>query len=110
MPQDARINRPGGGSFTPDHLSEANLRHVRALHDIAQSRGQSLAQMAIAWVLRDARVTSALIGASKPAQITDLCGAMARPDFSPEELAAIDQHAVDGGINLWKRPSTDQRP
>ena len=110
VPQDARINRPGGSSFTPDHLSEANLRHVHALNEIAQSRGQTLAQMAIAWVLRDARVTSALIGASKPAQITDLCGAMARPDFSPEELAAIDQHAVDGGINLWKKPSTDQRP
>ena len=83
---------------------------VRALNDIASARGQSLAQMAIAWVLRDARVTSALIGASKPAQITDLCGALARLDFSAEELAAIDQHAVDGGINLWKRPSTDQRP
>ncbi|TXH91219.1 MAG: L-glyceraldehyde 3-phosphate reductase [Rhodoferax sp.] len=110
IPQDARINRPGGGSFTSDHLSEANLRHVRALNDIALSRGQTLAQMAIAWVLRDARVTSALIGASKPAQITDLCGALARLDFSAEELAAIDQHAVDGGINLWKKPSTDQRP
>ncbi|MDT8990633.1 L-glyceraldehyde 3-phosphate reductase [Curvibacter sp. APW13] len=110
VPQDARINRPGGGSFTPDHLSDANLRHVRALNDIAQSRGQTLAQMAIAWVLRDARVTSALIGASKPAQITDLCGAMVRPDFTAEELAAIDQHAVDGGVNLWKKPSTDQRP
>ena len=110
VPQDARMNRPGGGSFTPDHLSETNLRHVRALNDIAQSRGQTLAQMAIAWVLRDARVTSALIGASKPAQITDLCGAMARLEFSEAELAAIDQHAVDGGINLWKRPSTDQRP
>jgi L-glyceraldehyde 3-phosphate reductase len=110
IPADARINRPGGGSFTPDHLSEANLRHVKALNDIAQSRGQTLAQMAIAWVLRDARVTSALIGASKPSQIIDLCGAMARVDFSSEELATIDQYAVDGGINLWKKPSTDQRP
>ena len=110
VPQDARINRPGGGSFTADHLSEANLRHVKALNDIAQSRGQTLAQMAIAWVLRDARVTSALIGASKPSQIIDLCGAITRLEFSAEELAAIDQHAVDGGINLWKRPSTDQRP
>jgi L-glyceraldehyde 3-phosphate reductase len=110
VPADARINRPGGNSFSPDHLSEANLRHVKALNDIAQSRGQTLAQMAIAWALRDARVTSVLIGASKPSQITELCAAMARPDFSSQELAAIDQHAVDGGINLWKRPSTDQRP
>jgi L-glyceraldehyde 3-phosphate reductase len=66
--------------------------------------------MAIAWVLRDARVTSALIGASKPAQIVELAGAMQKPNFSTSELAAIDQHAVEGGINLWQRPSTDQRP
>jgi len=65
--------------------------------------------MATAWVLRDARVTSALIGASKPEQIVDLVGAMSNLNFSAEELAAIDGHAVDGGINLWKRPSTDQR-
>ena len=66
--------------------------------------------MATAWVLRDARVTSALIGASRPEQIVDLAGAMKRLDFSPDELAAIDQHAVEGGINLWQKPSTDQRP
>ena len=65
----------------------------------------SLAQMATAWVLRDARVTSALIGASKPAQITDLIGALSNLAFSPEELARIDQQAVDGGINLWQRSS-----
>jgi L-glyceraldehyde 3-phosphate reductase len=110
VPADARINRPGGGSFTQAHLSEQNLRHVRALNEIAQERGQSLAQMATAWVLRDARVTSALIGASKPAQIVDLVGALQNVQFSPEELQAIDQHAVEGGINLWQRPSTDQRP
>jgi L-glyceraldehyde 3-phosphate reductase len=109
VPADARINRPGGGSFNKNHLSDANLKHVRALNDIAQARGQSLAQMATAWVLRDARVTSALIGASKPEQIVDLVGAMQKLDFTADELAAIDQHAVDGGINLWKRPSTDQR-
>lgn len=109
VPADARINRPGGGSFNKDHLSEQNLKHVRALNDIAQSRGQSLAQMATAWVLRDQRVTSALIGASKPEQIVDLVGAMRNLSFSADELAVIDQHAVDGGINLWKRPSTDQR-
>ena len=110
VPTDARINRPGGGSFTPEHLSAQNLRHARALNDIAQARGQTLAQMAVAWVLRDARVTSALIGASNPAQIVDVAGAMQNLQFSSAELAAIDQHAVDGGINLWQRPSTDQRP
>ena len=110
VPQDARINRPGGGSFKSDFLSETNLRHVRALNDMAQARGQSLAQMAIAWVLRDARVTSALIGASSAAQITELAGALKQLDFSTEELKAIDQHAVEGGINLWQKPSTDQRP
>jgi L-glyceraldehyde 3-phosphate reductase len=110
VPSDARINRPGGGSFTPEHLSAQNLRHVAALHEIALSRGQTLAQMAVAWVLRDARVTSALIGASQPAQIVDLAGAMKNLAFTNAELAAIDQHAVDGGINLWQRPSTDQRP
>jgi L-glyceraldehyde 3-phosphate reductase len=109
VPADARINRPGGGSFLPDHLNEQNLAHVRALNEIAQSRGQSLAQMAMAWVLRDARVTTALIGASRPTQIVELVGALSRLDFSADELAAIDGHAVEGGINLWKRPSTDQR-
>ena len=110
IPADSRINRPGGGSLKAEHLSEANLKHVRALNAIAQARGQSLAQMATAWVLRDARVTSALIGASRPEQITELVAALQNLQFSAEELAAIDQHAVDGGINLWKRPSTDQTP
>jgi L-glyceraldehyde 3-phosphate reductase len=110
IPADSRINRPGGGSLKAEHLSEANLRHVRALNEVAQARGQSLAQMAIAWALRDARVTSALIGASHPQQLTELVGALQNLHFSANELAAIDQHAVDGGINLWARPSTDQRP
>ncbi len=110
IPADARINRPGGGSLRQEHLSERNLRHVRALNGLAQARGQSLAQMAVAWVLRDKRVTSALIGASRPAQITELVGALQQMDFSAEELLSIDQYAVDGGINLWQRPSTDPRP
>jgi L-glyceraldehyde 3-phosphate reductase len=105
VPADARINRPGGGSFKPDFLSEKNLKHVRALNEMALARGQSLAQMATAWVLRSERVTSALIGASKPAQITELVGALQNLSFSPEEIAAIDQQAVDGGINLWQRSS-----
>ena len=110
VPADARINQPGGGSFKPDFLSEQNLRHVRALNDMALARGQSLAQMATAWVLRDARVTSALIGASRPAQITELVGALQNLTFTEDELAAIDQHAVDGGINLWQRSSAEPRP
>jgi L-glyceraldehyde 3-phosphate reductase len=110
IPADARINRPGGDSLKSSHLSAQNLAHVRALNDIAQARGQTLAQMATAWVLRDARVTSALIGASRPEQIVDLAGAMKRLDFSPDELATIDRHAVEGGVNLWQKPSTDQRP
>lgn len=103
IPQDARINRPGGSSFKTEHLSEQNLQHVRALHEIAVARGQSLAQMAVAWVLRHREMTSALIGASKPEQIIELAGAVQRLDFTEEELAEIDRHAVEGGINLWKR-------
>lgn len=110
IPADARINQPGGGSFKADFLSEQNLRHVHALNDMALARGQSLAQMATAWVLRDTRVTSALIGASRPAQITELVAALKTPTFSADELAAIDQHAVDGGINLWQRSSAEPRP
>ena len=109
VPEDARINRPGGGSFSQDHLSEQNLKHVRALNAIALARGQSLAQMAVAWVLRQPGLSSALIGASRASQIVELVGALKNLAFSDEELAAIDQHAVDGGINLWKKPSTDQR-
>jgi L-glyceraldehyde 3-phosphate reductase len=110
VPEDSRIRREGGGSLKPEHLNAQNLAHVRALDEIARSRDQTLAQMATAWVLRDPRVTSALIGASHADQIVDLAGAMKRLDFSPDELIAIDQHAVDGGINLWQKPSTDQRP
>jgi len=110
IPQDARIHRPGGGSLKSEHLSERNLAHVRALDAIARARGQSLAQMAVAWVLRHPQVTTALIGASRPEQITELAGALSKLDFSREELEAIDQHAADGAVNLWKRPSTDQRP
>jgi L-glyceraldehyde 3-phosphate reductase len=108
IPTDARINKPGGGSFKSEHLSSQNLAHVKALNEMALARGQSLAQMAVAWVLRDKRVTSALIGASSSRQIVELVGALKQLSFSTEELAAIDQHATDGGINLWQKPSTDQ--
>jgi L-glyceraldehyde 3-phosphate reductase len=108
IPSDARINKPGGGSFKSEHLSTQNLTHVRALNEMALARGQSLAQMAIAWALRDVRVTSALIGASSAGQIIELVGALKKLPFSAEELTAIDQHAIEGGINLWQKPSTDQ--
>ena len=110
VPADARINRPGGQSLLRSHLSEPNLAHVRALDALARARGQSLAQMAVAWVLRQPQVTSALVGASRPEQIVELVGALDRLAFTAVELAAIDEHAVDGGINLWLKPSTDQRP
>ncbi|MGZ8582270.1 MAG: L-glyceraldehyde 3-phosphate reductase [Actinomycetota bacterium] len=110
VPDDARINRPGGDSMTAEHLSEENLARVRALNRIANARGQSLAQMAVAWVLRDPRVTSALIGASRPGQITELVGALDGPAFSEDELAEIDRYAQEGGVNLWHNPSHDLRP
>jgi L-glyceraldehyde 3-phosphate reductase len=107
IPADARINRPGGGSLLREHLSEANLAKVRALNAIAQKRGQSLAQMALAWVLRDPRVTTTLIGASSPAQIRENVGALANLAFSAEELAEIDHHAQEGCVDLWHAPSHD---
>jgi L-glyceraldehyde 3-phosphate reductase len=110
VPPDARPNRPGGGSFTREHLSEKNMARVRALNAIAVKRGQTLAQMAYAWVLRDARVTSTVMGASSAAQIRENVAGLAKLTFSADELRAIDQHAVEGGINLWEKPSTDQRP
>ena len=87
-------------------LSDANLNHVRALTAIAERRGQSLAQMALAWALRDPRVTSVLIGASSVAQLEENIGALGHLDFSDAELAEIDQHAVDSGIDLWRGPAT----
>lgn len=110
IPADARVNRPGGDSFSRSMLTADNLGRVRALNDIARRRGQSLAQMALAWVLRDARVTSTLVGASSPGQIRDNVASLANLSFTPEELSEIDRHAVEGGVNLWQRPSTDQRP
>jgi L-glyceraldehyde 3-phosphate reductase len=105
IPQDARVNRPGGGSLLPSHLSDDNLRRVRGLNDIASARGQSLAQMALAWVLRDPRITSTLIGASNSAQIRENIGALELLSFTDEELRAIDALAQEGGINLWATSS-----
>lgn len=103
VPEGSRAAQ--GKSLSPDLLTEDNLAHVRALHEIAAGRGQTLAQLAIAWVLRDSRVTSALIGASSVRQLEDSAAAVANLTFTPDELAAIDTHAVEGGINLWAGPS-----
>jgi L-glyceraldehyde 3-phosphate reductase len=94
-----------GDSFDRGMLSEANLARVRALHAIAGRRGQSLAQMALAWVLRDPTVTSAVVGASSVAQLEDNLRALDRLDFEPAELAEIDHHATESGINLWAASS-----
>jgi len=101
VPADSRANTRG--FFRREFLSEQNMANVRALHGIAQRRGQTLAQMAIAWVLRGGRVTSALIGASRPEQVADCVGALKRLDFSGEELAEIDRYAKDGDINIWAK-------
>ena len=101
IPEGSRAARDA--SLSPDLLSEKNLDHVRALNAIAQERGQSRAQMALAWALRDRRVTSVLIGASSVAQLDDSLGALERRDFDDAELDRIDEHAVDAGINLWAR-------
>ncbi len=108
VPEDARVNKPGGGSLKQEHLSPENIEHVRKLNDIAQRRGQSLAQMALAWALRDPRVTSVLIGASRAEQVRENVGALKNLAFSKDELAEIDRYATEGGINLWEKPSTDQ--
>jgi L-glyceraldehyde 3-phosphate reductase len=104
VPADSRVRR--GEAFDERLLSHENLAHVRALNEIAARRGQSLAQMAIAWVLRDPRVSSALIGASSVGQLEQSLAALQSLEFSADELAEIDRHAVDGAINLWA-PSSD---
>ncbi len=104
VPADSRA--AAGKSLSPDLLTDENLAHIRALNDLAAERGQTLAQLAIAWVLRDPRVTSALVGASSVRQLENNVAAVANLDFSAAELARIDQFAVDGGINLWAGPSS----
>ena len=100
IPENSRASLKG--SFLEEFLHQDNLKQVRELNEIAASRGQTLAQMAIAWALRDSRVTSALIGARTVAQLDDSLDALNKLDFSAEELATIDQHARDSGIDLWK--------
>jgi L-glyceraldehyde 3-phosphate reductase len=96
-----------GSALSPDLLTDDAMAKIRALDEIAGRRGQSLAQMAIAWVLRDDRVTSALIGASSVEQLEDSLGALERLDFANDELAEIDRHATDAGLNLWARSSAE---
>jgi L-glyceraldehyde 3-phosphate reductase len=105
IPAGSRASR--GGSLPAEQISEQNLAHVRALGEIAAARGQSLAQLALSWVLRDARVTSALIGASSVAQLEENLAAAGRSSFTPDELAAIDKQAVEAGINIWANSSED---
>jgi L-glyceraldehyde 3-phosphate reductase len=99
VPEGSRATQ--NGSLSRDQLTEQTLEHVRALADVAGRRGQSLAQLAISWVLRDQRVTSALIGASSVRQLEENLAAARSTEFSAEELAEIDRHAVDSGINIW---------
>jgi len=103
VPEGSRADK--GVFFNRDWLSDENLAHVRALNEIAERRGQTLAQMALAWVLRDARITTALIGASSVKQLDDNLDSLNNLDFSDDELGAIDDHAVDLGINIWSESS-----
>ncbi len=104
VPEDSRV---GQGKLPAEHLDESILAHVRALNEIARQRGQKLAQMALAWTLRDERVTTTLIGASSVAQLEMNVAALDNLDFTDEELAAIDKDAVDSGINMWSEVTGD---
>jgi L-glyceraldehyde 3-phosphate reductase len=104
VPVDSRMAE--NSSLSSELLTEQNRTHIRALNAIAEGRGQSLAQMALAWALRDPRVTSVVIGASSVAQLEDNVAALDTLGFSADELAEIDAHAVEGGIDLWRGSST----
>ena len=106
VPDDSRVRR--GLHFAEDLITPENVARVRALNEIAARRGQSLAQLAIAWVLRDPRVTSALVGASSVAQLEDTVASLDNADFDDAELAEIDQYAVDGALNIWEQSSDTQ--
>jgi L-glyceraldehyde 3-phosphate reductase len=103
IPEGSRASRPG--SLHPDLISDETVAKIGALNDLARRRGQTLAQMALAWTLRDARVTSALIGASSVAQLEENAAALEQLDFSSEELAEIDRHATESRINIWAASS-----
>jgi L-glyceraldehyde 3-phosphate reductase len=105
IPEGSRVAR--GYALTEDLLTDEALGRIRALNEIARGRGQSLAQMALAWTLRDPRVTSTLIGASSVAQLEENVASLDRLDFGEDELAGIDRHATDSGINIWARSSAE---
>ena len=105
IPAGSRASQPG--SFSQDLLTEETLAKVKALNQIAQRRGQTLAQMALAWTLRDPRVTSTLVGASSVAQLEQNIGALDNLQFSADELREIDSYATDSGINLWAGSSRE---
>ncbi len=104
VPQDSRAGKHVG-SFRTSFLNETTLSHIRSLNEIAGNRGQTLAQMALAWVLRKGRVTSALIGASRKEQVTDCAATIKNLEFTQEELTIIDQYATETNINLWAQSS-----
>ncbi len=104
IPQDSRAI--SGEAFSTSFLSETNMERVRALGEVAERRGQTLAQMALAWTLRDARVTSTLVGVSRIEQLESNLAALARSEFAPEELAEIDRYAVEAGVDMWAESSS----
>ncbi len=104
IPEGSRASQ--GKSLSTELLTSEALDRIRGLNAIAEQRGQSLAQMALAWALRDSRVTTVLIGASSVGQLEQNIGALGDLDFADDELRAIDQHAVDTGIDLWQEPRT----
>ena len=104
VPDDSRLRR--GNYLSEQMISDENLARARALNEIAARRGQTLAQLAVAWVLRDPRVTSALLGASSVSQLEQNVAALERSDFAADELGEIDRHAIDSGINIWEASSS----
>ena len=103
IPEGSRATQ--GKSLRPEFLNEHAIANIRKLNEIAEARGQTLAQMAIAWVLRDGGITTALIGASRPSQVEDCVGAVKNLEFTADELAEIDRYADEENINLWARSS-----
>ncbi len=103
IPEGSRAARPS--PLSPEMITDETLAKIRALAEIASRRGQTLAQMALAWTLRDPRVTSTLAGASSVAQLEQNVAALDRLDFSPEELTEIDRYATDSDINIWAASS-----
>jgi L-glyceraldehyde 3-phosphate reductase len=105
IPEGSRATRDA--TLSPDLITDEVLEKIRALNEIAAARGQTLAQLALAWTLRDPRVTSALIGASSVAQLEANVAALDRLDFPDDELAEIDRYATESGINLWAASSRE---